>query len=218
MARIYQGITGAINGKVGNVVGRFRLGTNVIAIYQPVVFNPQTVPQETNRQGFGLVSQLMSKCIGAVNWGLKAYKGQGSNRHKGITAPNKFMQLNKSILTGTYPNQSIDYSKVVFSKGGVVLPANPACSVSGANIVFSWTDNSGAAPKCLATDTMGYVAFNEQKSECVFVAVAAKREDATASFAYPNSWAGDNADMYIIFANADGTECSDSQYLGSMSL
>lgn len=218
MARIYAGALSDVSGKVGNVVGRIRLGTNVLAVYQPVVSNPMTPAQQAVRMRFGLISEVMSKCIAAVNWGLIAYKGKGTNVHKGITPANKFMTLNKEAVSGTYPSIVVDYSKLVYSKGGIELPANPAVSVSGANIVFSWTDNSGVSPKAVASDTFGMVAYNPQKGMCAFVAVAAKREDATFSWAYPPTWAGDNAEIYMMFANDEHTECSDSLYMGSLSI
>ena len=57
MAKMY-GFTGRLSGKMGAAVFRVRAGEQVVTQYNPVVANPNTIPQQNGRAKFKLVSQL----------------------------------------------------------------------------------------------------------------------------------------------------------------
>lgn len=57
MARIY-GLNGALRGRQGNNVFSVQNGTQVVKAYQPVVFNPRTMPQREQRAKFALAGKI----------------------------------------------------------------------------------------------------------------------------------------------------------------
>lgn len=52
------GFTGLVSGKMGAAVFRVRAGEQLVTQYNPVVANPNTMPQQNTRAKFKLVSQL----------------------------------------------------------------------------------------------------------------------------------------------------------------
>lgn len=96
MARI-QGITGGLSGKMGSAVFRQSGGQTVITQYQPIVKNPNSDGQQSQRAKFKLMSQLaaiMSPGFGSFIIKTRAEKGKGTQR-------NAFVQINFPLVTTT---------------------------------------------------------------------------------------------------------------------
>lgn len=76
MARL-TGFSGGMTGKVGSVIFRQRQGVTIAAQYQPIVKNPNSEGQRTQRAGFKLMSQLssiMAPALGGFNTATAASK------------------------------------------------------------------------------------------------------------------------------------------------
>lgn len=76
MARL-TGFSGGMTGKVGSVIFRQRQGVTIAAQYQPMVKNPNSESQRTQRAGFKLMSQLssiMAPALGGFNTATTASK------------------------------------------------------------------------------------------------------------------------------------------------
>lgn len=210
MATLNSGILGGFSGKVGPVVGYSWKGINCMRSLALSVNDPRTDEQLMWRERLGVLSTLGTKALPFVQAGFH-------NQAKSMTEGNVFIAKNiKSVFSGTWPSETLDHSKLVFAAGSLDLPANPAVSVSGANLVFSWTDNSGAG-NAQPGDQLMVLAYNPQKAQAANLIGVAARSTASFSYAYPATWAGDNCELYIAFRSDNGT-VSDSLYLGSMSL
>lgn len=93
MARL-QGITGGLSGKMGSAVFRQAGGQTIATQYQPVVKNPNTGGQQTQRAKFKLMSQLAA--IMAPGFGTL-----GTIKRAGHAAPsqrNAFTQINFPLV------------------------------------------------------------------------------------------------------------------------
>lgn len=216
MAITSQGILGGFSNKVGNIVGRQRKGKNggvtVMSVYQPHVFNPNTEQQQMWRYRFTTISKLSSL--------VYAYIGQGfKNARVGMeTVMNVFMRKNiLDVFTGTWPELSLAYNKLVFSSGSLDLPFNPAATASETAITFTWTDNSGVG-NAAATDKANVLIYNTSQHAVQTVLEAAARTAATYSYTYPTAWAGDEVELYFFMSNAAATNNSPSVYLGNITL
>lgn len=76
MARL-TGFSGGMTGKVGSVIFRQRQGVTIAAQYQPIVKNPNSEGQRTQRAEFKLMSQLstiMAPALGGFNTATAASK------------------------------------------------------------------------------------------------------------------------------------------------
>lgn len=89
-----QGITGKLSGKMGSAVFRVREGQQVVAQYNPLVKNPNTTGQQSQRAKFKLMSQLaavLAPGIGTMGVTKRASSGAGTKR-------NGFMQKNIGLV------------------------------------------------------------------------------------------------------------------------
>lgn len=215
MGKASQGVFGFWRGKVGNVVGRVRQGQNVYSIYQPSVANPRTPAQVTGRSKFTLISQLISTLLGFIKVGFASLDGyvRGSAFSSAVGLNLK----TEGIVTGTYPNLEIDYSKVKVSDGKIDLPFNPSGSAEGNILTVSWADNSGRGD-ALATDKAMVLAYNSSTNECVFDLAVADRSARTGTLTMPTVWSGDTVEVWLAMERPDTKEVSDSTYLGSFTL
>lgn len=102
MARI-QGITGGLSGKMGSAVFRQSGGQTVITQYQPIVKNPNSAGQKSQRAKFKLMSQLsaiMSPGFGSFIIKTRPEKGKGTQR-------NAFVQTNFHLVSTTQTSEDV---------------------------------------------------------------------------------------------------------------
>ena len=98
-----QGITGKLSGKMGAAVFRVRNGQQVVTQYNPIVKNPNTEGQQTQRAKFKLLSQLaavMAQGFGTMSITSRKAKGKPSQR-------NAFTQLNFPLVEVTSEDQEV---------------------------------------------------------------------------------------------------------------
>lgn len=93
MARL-QGISGGLSGKTGSYTFRQSRGQTIVSQYQPMVKNPNSEGQQSQRAKFKLMSQLaaiMAPAFGTMNIGSRAGKMQPTQR-------NAFMKVNMPLV------------------------------------------------------------------------------------------------------------------------
>lgn len=98
-----QGITGKLSGKMGAAVFRVREGQQVVTQYNPIVKNPNTEGQQTQRAKFKLMSQLaavMAPGFGTMSVTKRPFKGKPSQR-------NAFTQLNFPLVEVSSEDQTM---------------------------------------------------------------------------------------------------------------
>ena len=101
------------------------------------------------------------------------------------------------------------------SRGTLSGALNPVFDLTTpGQVQFSWDDNSNEG-SALPTDKVMVVAYNPLKGERVFITDGAVRTDLSQTVNIPNSYAGDDLEMFISFKNADETQLSNSIYIGS---
>ena len=99
-----QGITGKLSGKMGSAVFRVREGQQVVTQYNPIVKNPNTSGQQSQRAAFKLMSQLaaiMSPGFGTMSVAKRKAKGGKPNQR------NAFTSLNFPLVAVTSENNEV---------------------------------------------------------------------------------------------------------------
>lgn len=89
-----QGITGKLSGKMGAAVFRVREGQQIVTQYNPMVKNPNTAGQQTQRAKFKLMSQLaavMAPGFGTMGTINRPARGKSTQR-------NAFTQINMKLV------------------------------------------------------------------------------------------------------------------------
>lgn len=209
MGKIGKGILGGVSGKVANVVGANWKGIDYIRAKPLSVRNPRTDLQVNQRTKFALALRFLQPNLNFIKVGYKNFSVKKSQFNSAMS------YILNNAISGTYPNYLIDYSLALLSRGSLSGALNPVFDLSTAGQVeFSWDDNSGEG-SALATDKVMAVVYNPLKGESVFITGGALRSDLTQVIQIPNSYSGDELEMFIGFINDAGTQLSNSAYIGS---
>lgn len=119
-----QGITGKLSGKMGSAVFRVREGQQVVTQYNPIVKNPNTRGQQSQRAAFKLMSQLsaiMSPGFGTMSVAKRKAKGGTPSQR------NAFTQINFPLVQiqtqGQDVKASIPMEKLKLTSSFRPLPA-----------------------------------------------------------------------------------------------
>lgn len=211
MGTIKQGILGGFSGKVGTVVGGSWKGISYMRSLAQNVKNPRTEAQMTQRSKFALTLAFLKPITNYVRVGFKPY----ATKQTAFNAAMSYIVAN--AVSGEYPNHTLDFAKVLVSRGSLFPVENASAEADAGKITISWTDNSGISD-ALPTDVAMPLVFNPLKVEAVFSTSAAARADGMAEINLPADWAGDNVEVYLGFVSADGKAIANSIYLGEKTL
>ncbi len=179
MGTIKQGILGGFSGKVGTVVGSSWKGISYMRGQAQSVKNPRTAKQIAQRDRFALALSFIRPIQSFIKVGFKTYATHQS-------AFNATMSYTlKNAIKGTYPSFSIDYTKVIVSRGSLAKALNVQKLSNIGEIAISWQDNSGTA-NALDTDFAMLLAYNESKDEAIYDMHSTYRGDEGTSLQYPS--------------------------------
>ena len=212
MGKISQGVLGGFSGKVGNVVGGSWKGIDYMRIKPASVANPRTQGQVDQRSKFSVVLNFLQPMSEFLRVGFKLYT-------KKMTQFNSAMSYNLNhAVTGAYPDFTIDYPHALVSHGQLngaigtgVASANPAV------VDFTWEDNSGPGmSKAKTTDKALLLVYNASKGIAIYDLEGASRDTGAQSLEVPADFSGDEVQTFMAFISEDGSQVSDSVYVGSV--
>ena len=214
MGKIYQGIDGAVSGKVGQHVGRSWKGRPVLAIYQPNVANPNTSAQQIVRARMSKLGKLSSAFMVALNEGL-----QFTAKKLRITNPNVFVSRNYSEVTAQSADDvTVNYSGLKVAEGnlpevsfgqvnfGDAQHLQISCPITGGS------DQPGADDN----DDVYLCAYCPEKNQSV-LGSPAKRSAASCAVNVPAAWDGMDVHVYgfAVSANKVRPTASATTYCGT---
>lgn len=209
MGKIAQGILGGLSGKVGNIIGGSWKGIDYIRIKPASVANPRTEGQVNQRNRFTVTLEFIQAVKPFIQKGYKFLAVK-------MTAFNAAMSyvLNNAI-SGTAPNFLVDYANALVSRGGLSGVLNPTTDLATAGqVTFNWDDNS-AEGNANTTDKSMLLIYNPSKKESISLLDGADRTVGTQIVPIPTTYAGDTVELFMAFIAEDGSQVSDSTYLGS---
>lgn len=150
-----QGITGKVSGKMGAAVFRVREGQQVVTQYNPIVKNPNTTGQQSQRAKFKLMSQLaavMAPAMGSFIIKVRKEGGKQSQR-------NAFTQANFPLVEVTSDNQEmvakIPMEQVKLTSSFRNLPSITATN-AGASFTVEFNTDPAPEVKTIRLVTVGY--------------------------------------------------------------
>ena len=114
-------------------------------------------------------------------------------------------------MQGEYPEQKVDMSKVVISKGKLVKPYGAYLSAQEGKVVMHWqlTENPS---QWLDDEAIG-VLYNEEKDVWQIIRHEAVRSDLQLTVSLPPEFDGDTLHGYLFFLCRSEKNCSPSVYL-----
>ena len=127
-------LQGKARGKVGSIVYAISAGQQIAREYQPVVLNPSTPSQVSNRSKLKLMSQLAA-----------AYKGSIAIRKDGLkSARNLFISENYDKVTIVGSAANVNLNRVQLTKSNVGMGGFSADRSSGTQIAVVLNDDMSA--------------------------------------------------------------------------
>lgn len=211
MGKALWGTSGGFQGKNGANIGRWVNGQNIVGPLPHPSLLPPTTGQLNARAKFGLMVTFLSWISPLIKVGF-----QDAHKEKQTAFNAAFVYNYRNAVTGSSAdNYTIDYPKVVYSKGrlGLSYLASMA-TTEDAQLDLSWVAgiaNGIGKPTDLAT----FVVYNPAKELFVTAVGAAPRSALSFDMALPSTFSGDNVYVYMSFVSADGKMASDSLYMGT---
>jgi hypothetical protein len=190
MAIYNKGILGSFTGRLGNVIGTHWKGKAVMkSVPAASVKRTNSEAQNAQRIRFGIASKLLSTMLPAVEIGW--YNSAKSAR---ITEMNAAMSY--TLKNAFEPDDTtIDYSKVLISKGEMHLPAS-ILNISKLNkdVTFEWDwqnfdDHDTSAMCCLYCPELNDTLYGNIKAE-----------ENALTLKVPALWRGHEVHAWIYFA------------------
>jgi hypothetical protein len=133
------------------------------------------------------------------------------------SAQNAAHHFNVQIITGEYPNFSIDRSMILISKGNLPMPSNLEMNLTDNNMLnFTWNGKaeSGSKPHDLAAIVVIYDSDNWYQVDLA----AGKRDGGKCNFQLNNSSEYSTADVFFTMLSNDRERAADSVYMGRFDL
>lgn len=220
MAKLKNGIFGPLIGKLANTVGYVRRGQSLIRM-APIPKKkkkPRSDAQNAVNMRFKIVKSFIAKIHEFVNVGFRLdVAGSTKIPENGAVSYNL-----KNAVTGEYPKLSLDYSKVLVSKGKLPGPVNALVEIDGYNLKFKWDlnpdwgfdlkrDQVMMLAYCPAAKKASYCLSGARRSAGLDELIAPAERNVQGQLVKEQS-----IETYIAFISDDRQNISDSVYLGKV--
>jgi len=205
----YQTIHSPFQGRVGNVIGSSWKGIPYMKANNDRSNKRPSPAQLIERAKFRLLIRFVSS-MGKLL--MLTFKNSAIH----MTGTNSAYSYNRIAITGEYPGFSLDYTKVLISKGELLNAGDPSAAPAGNGLVqFSWTDNSGMA-MANADDRSILVIHCPLLTQTAFTTAWPVRSSGVAVLNVSN-FMGKQVQTWISFISAGG-EVATSIYTGELTI
>jgi hypothetical protein len=209
MAIIHNGI---LSGKIGSVIMYNDKGFQGMRSLPKKSNKPPTLAQQMQRMRFAMIVTFFTPLKSLINHGFGERRGVRSRSNLCIS------YHVQHAVTGMFPDLTIDYSKVILTKGKLAGAAKASIASEKADeVIFAWNYHPEffmGSP----TDEAILVVYHPLKHRHVWLRTAATREVQTATLNIPASFAGETLHCWIAFISVNGKLFSNSSYLGTVTV
>jgi hypothetical protein len=213
MAKIPDGILGALIGKIGPVSGYRRNGENILRTAHSRGIIKATPARTAQREKIKVCNEF-TKAFAGTGFFNRTFPAHGSSGTGYNRATSAIMNL---AISGNLPYTTLNYSEVLISKG-ILPPAASAVAsaTTEGNIYFKWNDNSenGTAKP---NDKAIFVAYFTGIRQVIFSIGDATRRQGHA-FLRCEHMKGLTAETWIGFLSNDEKNASNSLHTGRLNL
>jgi len=206
-ARFDKGMFGGFTGRLGNVVG-YTLNGKPVARTIGTITKPPTIPQMAVRQRMGLVTKVLSNMLGFINVGFElAVIGTSRNPYNEATSDNF-----KLATIGEYPDITLDYSKLLVSKGNLPPAENAVVNILPDGIEFTWTVPADIDWNSYNDRSMLLIYYPES-GEMIYILSGAQRRECRDFIPLAPSYLDKPIQIYIAFGSDDKKCVSNSVWV-----
>ncbi len=204
MGKATNGANGSVSGKVGSVVYYKMYGKDYVRSLPDVRKDKPTPAKLRQRQRLSLVTAFLKPFKDLVKITF-AHNTVGRSPYHTAQSFN----MKNAIKGDEYPDQEIDFSKVVLSAGSLELPKEFTAKLTDKGLLLEWNDYVNGT-----SDTLVVILFNRYTNYIEY--------QFTAVSKYKNSYLWDvdlddkQTSVWIAFRSLDQTDMSNSLYLGEV--
>ena len=193
------GLVGAASGKIGNIVYSVMNGIQTARVYQPVVSNPKTTGQSSQRAKANLAGRVSSFTPRTTLMGL----GKNARQRRGEFLRALLKAATVTVNNGEYVAK-IQAPDILFSKGAVLLPVSLSSITAASHqvsVVLNGFADTILAPEVYASRLVRLVAMVYESNSTDLVEVSTKlatmpSQGGTATTSIPIAHTG-GYDVYV---------------------
>lgn len=209
MGRLKNGPFSGFTGRTGSLVGSRKNGKWIMSAVRATAPGTPSVLQLNQQMKFGMMTGWLSWINSFLKLGYQSYDSEMSPFNAAVR-----YNLEKAV-TGVAPNYTIDYPKVLLSRGVLAPAYNPVMATTvDAQLDFSWADNIGEYTG-EDTDLAVFIVYNPSQQLFVKCIGPATRASGSFDMELPGSFSTQNVHVYMAFLSANKKLVSTSQYLGA---
>nr|MBC7614260.1 hypothetical protein [Pseudopedobacter sp.] len=212
MGRIIKGILGGFVGKVGTVIGSQRNGVDMISSLPKKSTKAPTELQLNQRDRFSLGIGFLKPINTVLKLGFKSADPRLSSINVAMS------QLLQNAIIGATGNYSLDYTKILISKGELSPGFNSlALSENAAELKVTWSTvtSSGLANP---DDESLVVIYNPAKDQHFMSISGVIRSIGEIAISLPSDYSGDEVHCWLGFVAKDKKTRSTSTYAGMVAI
>ncbi len=212
MGKVISGLGMGLSGKVGNVIfSNHKDGTTTVRGYKKPVFGPASLKQLANYQKMAITSEFMKPVKEFIQTGYEQVAGKMFQNSNNVMVSH----LRRDALIGSYPNQEIDYSKLLVTRGELKMPGDITVVRDEQGISFSWNPET-QEPGMHFTDRVMMMAYFSGLKRAIYMIYGVQRQYGTDHLILREISSGSVAHVYISFIADDRKRISNSVYLGKL--
>jgi hypothetical protein len=211
MARLSSGILGPIHGKLGAIVG---------AVWKQTAY-VRTMPKEKKtgfratpaqiacREKFKFVQQWLVPFYAYVTIGFRNFAKDKTEINAAFSA------IYRNAIVGVYPDLSIDYGKVVLTKGNLPgLFATQAMLAQPDLLKLNWKRNHNDDSS--TDDQVMLIVYNRELKIVDGFIGGCNRANLQCSLTLNPKLVGKSLDVYVSVVSLNGKRVANSEYLGKV--
>lgn len=207
MAVILNGISGAVVGQVGQVVGYVWKNKHCLRSYRSKIAYPNTSLQQTQRDWFVSMVRFASKATPALKLGLRQVAEEA-----GMTEGNVFVRDNKSFFHSVLGSTKVDYNQLVIARGAAADVSFGFPHFEEGEIISVDFEKNSRFMRSSSDDSV-YIYVYSPSLEAGILSAPVARRSKRVSLRLPQQWSGHEVHIYGFVIARDG-QASHSTYIG----
>lgn len=213
MGTILKGALGGFSGKAGAIIGSSWKSINYIKGLSKKRTKPASEEQLIQQARFFTIAKFIMPIASFVNLGF------GRVNAATMTATNVAIQANiNSAVVGTYPNFTLDYSKIRISQGGLQNGGMIGVSASIGILSITWSPEAIEIQRGELDDEVHILLYVPTIDEFLTAPVPPVRGDGAVDLEFPEHFKGEKGQVWLFFADRKGKRVSKTSYLGEVDL
>lgn len=210
MAKLPNGFNGPFKGRLGKAIAYIVNGENRLRSIPERNKEKDRIETE-QRKRMELTNTLLAPVKDFIKFGYNYLTTvyPSCNHH------NAAVKVLLKLISGTFPELYIDYSKVLFAYGNLPLSENLAVEVVKEGLKFSW-DNTTLKKGASKSDHVMVLAFYPELKLADFIRSGAQRAAGSELLQLALCKKNSIVEIYIAFISDDQSRVSNSHYLGQI--